>query len=139
MRHRLSPTFTVLVVHPRQPFRAAVRLMLEAFGHRVIEAFDAPTGLAAMDREEIEVVLVDMNAQGLATTLAIRMDSTVPIVGVARRDVPVTVHDDKGCTRLIQAPIGLEDLVDALAGAVAHRRAATEPLRSAVPGRETKI
>jgi CheY-like chemotaxis protein len=127
MRHRLSPTFTVLVIHTRKPFRAAVRLMLEALGHRVIEAYDAPTGLAAMDLNEIEVVLVDMDAQGLATTMAIRMDSIVPIVGVARRNVPLKLQENKGRTRLIQAPLDLEDLVDALAQAVASGRARTEP------------
>jgi len=114
----------LVVVDPRKPFRSGVRVMLESLGHRVIEALDAPGGLAMMDGEAVEVVLVDLLAQGLAVTMAIRMDSNVPIVAVTRRDLQIRRGGDQGCFLTINAPFCLEDLVNTVAQAVAHGRAA---------------
>jgi CheY-like chemotaxis protein len=123
MRDRLSPTFSLLVIHNRKPFRAGVRLMIESLGHQVFEAVDAPTGLAVIDQHDVEVVLLDTDSPGLANLMAIRMDSNIPIVAVTRRGLPIVVCCPDGRLRIIHAPLGLEELVDTLAQAVAFGRA----------------
>ena len=115
---------TVLVVDPRKPFRSGIRVMLEALGHRVVEASDAPTALAIMDGDDVEVVLVDLASRGLAVTMAIRMDSNVPIVAVTRRDLQIRRDGEQGCFLTIDAPFNFEDLIDTLTKAVAYGRAA---------------
>src|SRR5262249_40803072 len=99
--------------------------MLESVGHRVVETQDAACGLATMDVETVDAVLIDLLAPGLATLTAIRMDCDVPIVVVTRPHNPVDFIVDRGLTRTIEAPLSLEDLVDAIAQVVASSRAAT--------------
>jgi CheY-like chemotaxis protein len=113
-----------LVVDPRKPFRSGICVMLEALGHRVIEALDAPEALAMMDAYAVEVVLVDLASRGLSVSNAIRMDSNIPLVAVTRRNLQIRRNGEEGCFLTINAPFNFEDLVDTVAQAVAHGRAA---------------
>jgi CheY-like chemotaxis protein len=120
LRDQSSLIFSVLIVHSRKPLRASIRRLLEGMGHDVAEALDAPGGLAIMDGEEIDVVLVDLEGTGIATARAIRMDSAIPIVGVFRRAMPKP--PDNGCTLLIPSPFSLKDLITALGRAIEQQR-----------------
>jgi DNA-binding NtrC family response regulator len=124
MCDRHFATLTILVIDPRRPFRDSMRVMLESVGHRVLEAQDAARGLATMDGETVDAVLIDLLAPGLATLMAIRMDCDVPIVTVTRPHTRIDVRADSGLTRAIEAPLSLEDLIDTIAQVVASSRAA---------------
>jgi CheY-like chemotaxis protein len=55
----VSPTTTVLIVDDDPDFREFVHIVLESHGYRVLEASNAPDGLALMHEHQPDVVLLD--------------------------------------------------------------------------------
>jgi two-component system alkaline phosphatase synthesis response regulator PhoP len=55
----------VLVIDDEAPIRLLCRVNLEAEGMEVVEAPDGPTGLQAAEREQPDVVLLDVMMPGL--------------------------------------------------------------------------
>jgi PAS domain S-box-containing protein len=56
---------SILIVEDNDDARESLRLLLEALGHRVIEAGDGPRGLALALNHQPEVVLIDLGLPGL--------------------------------------------------------------------------
>lgn len=73
----------VLVVDDDDTVREVVRRYLTRDGHRVIEAPDGATGLAAVRREHPDLVVLDLmlpGIDGLEVCREIRASSTVPVI-----------------------------------------------------------
>jgi CheY-like chemotaxis protein len=56
---------TILVIEDNHDAREALHLLLESFGHRVLEAANGPHGLALVLDHRPEVVLVDLGLPGM--------------------------------------------------------------------------
>lgn len=86
---------TVLVVEDCSEFRAAIKLMVESGGHRVIEAGDGRAGAAALGDEAVEVVITDI--------LMPEMDGIEVLKEAARRRPALPVIAISGGGHLISA------------------------------------
>ncbi len=73
----------VLVVDDDDTVREVVRRYLTRDGHRVIEAADGPSGLAAVHRERPDLIVLDLmlpGIDGLEVCRQIRSTSAVPVI-----------------------------------------------------------
>lgn len=85
MTQTKTTTGTILVVEDQERVRAAVRRMLEALGHTVIEAADGPDALQTLDLAgmHIDLVLSDVVMPAMTgLELARRVLARVPPVPV---------------------------------------------------------
>jgi two-component system cell cycle response regulator DivK len=114
----------ILYVEDNPDNRLLVRRVLEAAGYAVLEAADAPSGLAQALAERPDLILMDINLPGIdGYTLTARLKTTP---GLERlRVIALTANVMKGdrektlaagCDGYIQKPID----VDALPGQIAR-------------------
>ena len=118
-----SPGVTVLIVDDDPDFREFVRIVLERHGYRVLEAPDAPTGLALMRAELPSLVLLDAmmsyELAGIGTIRAVRRDpllAHIPLILISAvlsededRFLPA---DERGMVdRFLSKPISPDELL----------------------------
>ena len=73
----------ILVVEDEPQLRGLLRLYLERDGHRVTDAGDGPTALAAFDAEPCDLVILDLmlpGMQGETVLEALRDAGDVPVL-----------------------------------------------------------
>jgi two-component system OmpR family response regulator len=81
----VSPPTTVLIVDDDPDFREFVHIVLESHGYRVLEASNAPAGLALMHEHRPNVVLLDaMMSYELAGIGIIRTVRSDPLPELAQ-------------------------------------------------------
>ncbi len=73
---------TILVVDDEEAIRDILSRILAPAGHRMIEAVDAETALAALEREKPEVAFVDLVMPGKGG-LSLIMESLCKVPGLA--------------------------------------------------------
>src|SRR4051794_30920626 len=81
--YRVAGMHRLLFIEDDDQIRLALRLALEDEGYVVDEAGDGRTGLAAFDRDEPDLVIVDLrlpDIQGFDVCRTIRAKSIVPIM-----------------------------------------------------------
>jgi signal transduction histidine kinase/DNA-binding NarL/FixJ family response regulator len=114
----------VLVADDVAANRMVARAMLVAAGHRVDSAADGAEALAAVEREEYDVVLMDVQMpgmDGLEATRRIRglpgMRSRVPVLAVTASALPdqVAACHAAGMDGHLPKPIDRESLLSAIA------------------------
>jgi len=118
-----SPGVTILIVDDDPDFREFVRIVLERHGYRVLEAPDAPTGLALMRAELPSLVLLDAmmsyELAGIGTIRAVRRDpllAHIPLILISAvlsededRFLPA---DERGMVdRFLSKPISPDELL----------------------------
>jgi len=118
-----SPGVTILIVDDDPDFREFVRIVLERHGYRVLEAPDAPTGLALMRAELPSLVLLDAmmsyELAGIGTIRAVRSDpllAHIPLILISAvlsededRFLPA---DERGMVdRFLSKPISPDELL----------------------------
>ncbi len=72
----------ILIVDDEAPIRKFLRISLTAAGHHVIEAASAAAALQSLERDSLDLVLLDLglpDADGQDVILAIRARSQVPL------------------------------------------------------------
>ncbi len=114
----------VLYVEDNADNRQLVQRVLAAEGYEVVLAFDAPTGLAAAQRQPPDVILMDINLPDVdGYTLTARLRQLPGLAGVCIIALTANVmKGDRersllaGCNGYIQKPID----VDALPGQIAR-------------------
>ena len=75
--------YTILVVDDEKDIVSALEIYLKAEGYRVLTAYNGREALAAVKREEIHLVLMDVmmpELDGIRATAKLREDSNVPII-----------------------------------------------------------
>lgn len=117
----------VLIVEDYEDTREFMKILLESYGYRVIEAAD---GIEAMDRFKQfhpDLILMDISlplVDGLTATRAIRsfeLDSQVPIIAItAFGKNYYTKAMEAGCNDLIDKPVDFDTLEPILRGYLAH-------------------
>jgi two-component system, OmpR family, alkaline phosphatase synthesis response regulator PhoP len=118
---------SVLVIDDEAPIRLLCRVNLEAEGMEVVEASDGPSGLEAAEREQPDVVLLDVMMPGLdGWSVAERLlenekTAGIPIVFLtARADLRDRARGiDLGGLDYITKPFNPVELASLVSGVVA--------------------
>jgi CheY-like chemotaxis protein len=109
---------TVLVVEDFEDNRFMMRRLLEMSGYRVIEAVNGQEAVETAQREQPDLILMDLSLpllDGLAATRRIREQEglrEVPIVAVSAHDT-ADFHADAlaaGCNEYVTKPIDFDQL-----------------------------
>jgi two-component system KDP operon response regulator KdpE len=106
----------VLVVEDDRQMRTFIRIALEAYGYRMIEAATAAEGIKLAARQPPDVVLLDLglpDADGSLVTQRIRETSQVPILVISVRGAERTKVKalDDGADDYLTKPFGAAELM----------------------------
>ncbi len=118
----------LLVIDDEPSHRLMVRAVMEAAGWRVFEAGNAEEGLAYLEGDDADVVLLDMRMPGMdgreALTRLREIDSTLPVVMLtAFASVETAVEAMKrGAYDFLTKPADNDELVDVLEKALEYGR-----------------
>ena len=120
-------TKKVLIVEDYEDTREFMKILLESYGYKVIEAAD---GIEAIDRVKQfhpDLILMDISlpvVDGLAATRAIRefdVDSKVPIIAVTAFGKNYYKKAiEAGCNDLIDKPVDFDSLEPILRSYLSH-------------------
>jgi CheY-like chemotaxis protein len=119
----------VLVVEDFEDNRFMMRRLLEMSGYRVVEAVNGNQAVEAAERDQPDIILMDLSLpqlDGLAATRRIREQQgtrRVPIVAVSAHD-SADFHAEAlaaGCNEYVTKPIDFDQLVDLLSRLTAKR------------------
>lgn len=118
---------TVLLVEDTEDNRQMMRKLLEMSGFRVVEATNGKEAVEAAEREQPEIILMDLSLpyiDGLAATRQIRRLpglSKVPIVAVSAHDT-TDFHSEAlaaGCNAYLTKPVHYPELEEVVNGLLA--------------------
>jgi len=106
----------ILVVDDEDAVRLLIRRILEEKGYRVVTAADGNEGLAKLDQDGIDLVLLDINMPGLdgfQVLELIRRRSNLPVIMLTGMDKVSTLRDtlDIGADDYITKPFSPLELV----------------------------
>ncbi|HLN10736.1 MAG TPA: response regulator [Xanthobacteraceae bacterium] len=77
----------VLVIDDDKAVGTAIKMVLEVAGFEVIHALDCTSGLAAIEKTDFQLIMIDLfmpGIDGLETIKACRrLDATVPIIAIS--------------------------------------------------------
>lgn len=112
------PDLSVLVVDDEPDIRATVSAMLEIEGYRVTEATNGADALAAVQREEPDLILLDMrmpvlDGWGFADELR-RRGIRIPIVVMTAARDASTWAAEIAASDYLAKPFGFDDLIGAI-------------------------
>jgi CheY-like chemotaxis protein len=119
----------VLVVEDFEDNRFMMRRLLEMSGYRVVEAVNGNQAVEAAERDQPDIILMDLSLpqlDGLAATRRIREQQgtrRVPIVAVSAHD-SADFHAEAlaaGCNEYVTKPIDFDQLVDLLSRLTAKK------------------
>jgi len=153
MLRRMAPDRlpTLLVVDDERNIRRTLRLVLESEQYQVLDAESAEQGLALLESQAVDCVLLDLKLPGLSGLDALARlqdaaapgETTVPVIVISGHG---TVTDAVQATRLgafdfLEKPLDRERVMIAVRNALRQRRAETEVgrLRHEVSGRFAMI
>lgn len=108
---------TILVADDDKNTRLLMKAILEAEHYRVVTASDGQEALAALDREHIDLVVLDImmpNMDGFEFTATLRQsDNTLPILMVSAKQLPEDKHRGflVGTDDYITKPIDEEEML----------------------------
>lgn len=117
----------ILVVDDERAIRHMLRDVLDAFGYAVDVAAGGPEALAAFAPDRYDLVVTDLlmaGMSGIEVAQAIRsVDADVPLILLTGSVPGIRVEQARiADLTLLHKPIGLRDLQDAVARAIAQRR-----------------
>jgi two-component system KDP operon response regulator KdpE len=122
-----QPTLRILVVEDEPPIRRFLRTSLGAQGYDVIEAEDVQSGLAALRRNAVDILILDLGLPGLDGFEMIKQlresGSALPIIVLsARTDEAGKVKAlDLGADDFVTKPFGVDELLARIRAAARHR------------------
>ncbi|HEX2590523.1 MAG TPA: response regulator transcription factor [Rhizomicrobium sp.] len=117
----------VLVIDDEPAIRRFLRTSLDAQGYAVLEAETGETGLAMLQRNAVDVLVLDLGLPGIdgLTVLKRLRDggSTVPVIVLSSRDDETgkVTALDIGADDYVTKPFGMDELLARIRAAVRHR------------------
>ncbi len=112
---------TILVIDDEDSIRSLLKDVLEKAGHRVLQAHDGQEGLAAYQKNKVDLVLMDIlmpNTDGLEATLQLTreyVDAKIIAMTGAQGDKNfLDVAKLFGACRVFEKPFDLAKLVQAV-------------------------
>jgi len=119
------PDAKLLILEDDAPIRRLLRVTAERAGHRVVEAASAREGLALLDIEHPDLVLLDLglpDRDGLELVQLIRRKGAALIIVSARDDTAEKVAAlDLGADDYLTKPFDTEELLARIRTALRHR------------------
>ncbi len=121
---------TILVVEDFEDNRFMMRRLLEMSGYRVVEAVNGEQAVESAEREQPDLILMDLSLpklDGLAATRRIRTQGAakrIPIVAVSAHDT-TDFHADAlaaGCDEYVTKPIDFYQLEEILKRLLSNSR-----------------
>ncbi|WP_208539193.1 response regulator [Algihabitans albus] len=112
---------TILIIDDEGPLRETLRDMLETLGYNVREAENGDAGMATLQLTDIALIITDIlmpKKDGIETIHEIRsLYPSLPIVAISgggvNRDMSFLAYASKlGANRVLQKPIGFQDLAN---------------------------
>lgn len=123
----MNAQLRVLVIDDEPPIRRFLRTSLSAQGYSVIEAEDGETGLAMLQRNAIDVVVLDLGLPGIGGLDVLKAmrngGSSVPVIVLSSRtdETGKVTALDLGADDYVTKPFGMEELLARIRAAVRHR------------------
>jgi two-component system KDP operon response regulator KdpE len=113
----------ILVVDDEAQIRKFLRISLGASGHQVVEAETAEAGIAVVNSEPLDLVILDLglpDMDGQEAITAIREISPVPIIVLSVRSTEVDKVEalDRGADDYVVKPFGIGELLARLRAAL---------------------
>jgi len=107
---------TIVVVEDERDLNNLVRRHLEDEGHRVVQVFDGPSALPAVQQEPPDLVILDWmlpGLDGLEVCRRIRRDSIVPILMLTARseEIDRVLGLEVGADDYLIKPFGIRELL----------------------------
>lgn len=117
----------VLIVEDYEDTREFMKILLESYGYKVIEAADGIEAIDRVKQHHPDLILMDISlpiVDGLTATRAIRefeADNNVPIIAVtAFGQNYYNKAIEAGCNDLIDKPVDFDTLEPILSSYLAH-------------------
>jgi two-component system KDP operon response regulator KdpE len=123
----MSTTLRILVIDDEPPIRRLLRTSLFAQGYSVLEAEDGETGLAVLQRNAVDVVVLDLGLPGMGGLEVLKSlragGSSVSVIVLSSRgdEGGKVAALDLGADDYVTKPFGIEELMARIRAAVRHR------------------
>jgi two-component system KDP operon response regulator KdpE len=123
----MSNPLRILVIDDEPPIRRFLRTSLSAQDYIVQEAEDGETGLAMLQRNAIDLVVLDLGLPGISGLDVLRRirehGSTVPVIVLSSRadETGKVTALDMGADDYVTKPFGMDELLARIRAAVRHR------------------
>ena len=123
----MSATLRVLVIDDEPPIRRFLRTSLSAQDYSVLEAEDGESGLAMLQRNAVDVLVLDLGLPGMGGLEVLKRmresGSSVPVIVLSSRDDEKgkVAALDLGADDYVTKPFGMEELLARIRAAVRHR------------------
>lgn len=123
----MSATLRILVIDDEPAIRRFLRTSLSAQNYSVLEAEDGESGLAMLQRNAIDVLVLDLGLPGIDGLEVLKRmregGSSVPVIVLSSRDDEKgkVAALDLGADDYVTKPFGMEELLARIRAAVRHR------------------
>jgi two-component system KDP operon response regulator KdpE len=123
----MSVTLRVLVIDDEPAIRRFLRTSLTAQNYAVLEAQDGETGLAMLQRNAVDVLVLDLGLPGVGGLDVLKKlresGSSVPVIVLSSRadETGKVAALDIGADDYVTKPFGMDELLARIRAAVRHR------------------
>jgi len=123
----MSATLRILVIDDEPAIRRFLRTSLSAQNYSVLEAEDGESGLAMLQRNAIDVLVLDLGLPGIDGLEVLKRlresGSSVPVIVLSSRDDEKgkVAALDIGADDYVTKPFGMEELLARIRAAVRHK------------------
>jgi two-component system KDP operon response regulator KdpE len=123
----MSHPLRVLVVDDEPAIRRFLRTSLSAQGYSVIEAEDGETGLAMLQRNAVDALVLDLGLPGMGGLEVLKKlregGSSVPVIVLSSRtdETGKVTALDLGADDYVTKPFGMDELLARIRAALRHR------------------
>jgi two-component system KDP operon response regulator KdpE len=123
----MNASLRVLVIDDEPPIRRFLRTSLSAQGYSVLEAEDGETGLALLQRNAVDLIVLDLGLPGIGGFDVLKKlrdgGSVIPIIVLSSRDDETgkVMALDIGADDYVTKPFGMDELLARIRAAVRHR------------------
>jgi two-component system KDP operon response regulator KdpE len=123
----MSNPLRVLVIDDEPAIRRFLRTSLSAQGYSVLEAEDGETGLAMLQRNALDVVVLDLGLPGMGGLDVLKKmrenGSPAPVIVLSSRtdETGKVMALDMGADDYVTKPFGMDELLARIRAAVRHR------------------
>jgi two-component system KDP operon response regulator KdpE len=123
----MSNPLRVLVIDDEPAIRRFLRTSLTAQGYSLLEAEDGEKGLAMLQRNAVDVLVLDLGLPGIGGLDVLRKlrasGSVLPVIVLSSRDDETgkVMALDMGADDYVAKPFGMEELLARIRAAVRHK------------------
>lgn len=123
----MSNPLRILVIDDEPAIRRFLRTSLTAQGYSLLEAEDGETGLAMLQRNAVDVLILDLGLPGIGGLDVLKKlrdgHSAVPVIVLSSRDDETgkVTALDMGADDYVTKPFGMDELLARIRAAVRHK------------------